>query len=159
MVIGVVPNGDRLPLMFGIGGLRQQVLLNHGGGTDEAPPLTPVGLKGQWRTSKGCCRLQLRATSRLHLGEERFAVFTQPAALLALALRITAEHSPWIHRPVVAVQGPIQHQLLPWKTAVTQQLRQGKTIGAPFKGATEGFERLIRWIPGALPLPMDHPGG
>ena len=43
---------------------------------------------------------------------------------LYLALGIAAEHRPWINRPVVAAQGPIQHQLLAWETAITQQLGQ-----------------------------------
>ena len=159
MVIGVVANGDCLLLMPSIGRVRQQVLLNHRRGTDQASTLTPVGLKGQWCSRKGCRRLQLGAAGRLQLGQERFTVLTEPKALFALALRIAAEHSPWIHRPVVAVQRPIQHQLLTWKTAVTQELRQGETIGATLKTALEGLDRLIRWIPGALPLSMDHPGG
>ena len=83
----------------------------------------------------------------------------QACELLLLALGIPAEHRTWIHRPVVAMQRPIQHQLLTWKTAVTQELRQGETIGATLKTALEGLDRLIRWIPGALPLSMDHPGG
>ena len=83
----------------------------------------------------------------------------QACELLLLALGIPAEHRCWINRPVVAVQGPIQHQLLSWKTAVTQQLRQGKPIVAALKTATEWLERLIWWSPRALPLPMDHPGG
>ena len=57
------------------------------------------------------------------------------------------------------MQGPIQHELLTWQPSITEQLRQRETVDTALKRPLKGLNGFGRWIPVALPLTVDHPGG
>ena len=139
---------------------RQKVVFRDRCSTNQPPAFPPVGHQRQtWVCSReGVAGSNPTATAFRQRSQKIFAVALHLLGQFSANLGIGAEGSIEADVPVIALQGPIQHDQAAGKTAIGDGFLDTKAGGAPNKGIPRDRNGMVlRELP--MQLPHHHPGG